>query len=143
MIENIEDYNRMVAYREALKADGWTITNIYKSEPLECSCKGEKDSFVFHILTRDYEIMKEIHPWIKNSKPRRRYECAINFWGPDGLAITAPNVYSYEDLKSAMRVCSSCKEKNVDTFRYSFAGRCCADCLPAMRAQHEQPGWCD
>lgn len=28
-----------------------------------------------------------------------------------------------------------------DQERYSFAGRCCKECLPAMKDKYEQPGW--
>ena len=40
-------------------------------------------------------------------------------------------------------ICPVCG-KNVpfsEQSQYSFAGRCCKDCLPAMKKKHEYPGW--
>lgn len=45
--------------------------------------------------------------------------------------------------KAVMNVCPVCG-KSVpykDQQRYSFAGRCCPECLPKMREKYEQPGW--
>ena len=44
---------------------------------------------------------------------------------------------------SAMDICPVCG-KSVpfkEQEGFSFAGRCCKDCLPKMKAIHEKPGW--
>lgn len=45
--------------------------------------------------------------------------------------------------KDAMNICPVCR-KSVpykDQQRYSFAGRCCSDCLQKMKEKYEKPGW--
>lgn len=46
---------------------------------------------------------------------------------------------------AVLNVCPVCG-KSVpfnEQHRYSFAGRCCSECLPAMREKFEKPGWYD
>lgn len=45
--------------------------------------------------------------------------------------------------KIALSTCPVCG-KSVpykEQFGYSFAGRCCEECLPEMKKKHEYPGW--
>lgn len=44
---------------------------------------------------------------------------------------------------AAISVCPVCGKSIPfnEQHRYSFAGRCCIDCLPSMREKYEQPGW--
>lgn len=54
---------------------------------------------------------------------------------------------SIEELISkceeSYEVCPICKKKVGHKLmkRYSFAGRCCPDCLPRMKEEHEYAGW--
>lgn len=66
----------------------------------------------------------------------------------DGMSINDyPIDISFKDLVSKCKAdldkCPICKKKVglAKMNRYSFAGRCCPDCLPEMRKQYEQPGW--
>ena len=45
--------------------------------------------------------------------------------------------------KAEMNKCPVCGKAIPITKqeRFSFAGRCCPDCLPEMKRQHEYPGW--
>lgn len=45
--------------------------------------------------------------------------------------------------KVERNICPVCRKEvpYKDQHRFSFAGRCCQDCLPAMKAKYEQPGW--
>jgi len=67
---------------------------------------------------------------------------SVFVWGSDGLVINpAPIIYSWDALIAGLRHCHHCGHSDVDTVRYSFAGRCCKACLPEMRREHEYPGW--
>ena len=72
---------------------------------------------------------------------QRKPEGSVSIWGPDSLAIAVPMPYSWDAIVAGARTCSACGKTDVDTQRFSFAGRCCAACLPEMRRQHERPGW--
>lgn len=65
----------------------------------------------------------------------------IRVWGPDRLQIVVPAIYNMDALQNALRQCENCGATDVDTVRYSFAGRCCQNCLPEMRRIHEFAGW--
>lgn len=45
--------------------------------------------------------------------------------------------------RTAMETCPVCGKvvPYKDQKRYSFAGRCCPECLPEMQKKYEQPGW--
>lgn len=47
------------------------------------------------------------------------------------------------ELNKDYDICPNCHKvvgrKNMKW--YSFAGRCCPDCLPALKKEYEQPGW--
>lgn len=60
-----------------------------------------------------------------------------------GLAIKTPKVYNFEEIVLGLKTCGICNTKNVQTFRYSFAGRCCENCLPAAKEKFEKHGWND
>lgn len=124
----------VVAYRDAAVADGWSIRGTYEpSESVERAARLQRDGFVMQVLTRDNS--ERAHG--------KKFEASVHIWGPDGLAVTPPPLYDFAEIAARTRVCSACKKRDVDTERYSFAGRCCAECLPEMRRRHERPGWCD
>lgn len=45
--------------------------------------------------------------------------------------------------KEAMNICPICGKETpyIEQSLFSFAGRCCKDCLPEMKRKYEQPGW--
>jgi hypothetical protein len=120
-------------FRDDAERDGWVKTPTYGTESVERASSLSKDGFKMLILTRD------------NSADGRgkKYEATVNIWAPDRLSVNTPQFYDFNELVRRTRVCSKCNAKDVDTERYSFAGRCCSACLPAMRTATEQPGWCD
>lgn len=121
------------AYREAAIADGWSCTATYGNEPVERAASLVKGGFKMGILARD-----------RRGEPSKwKAEVSIDIWGPDGLVVKPPDEYDWAKIQAGVRTCNSCGATNVDTQRYSFAGRCCAKCLPEMRRKHERPGWCD
>lgn len=131
-----DDEARMESVRQYVRdaiTDGWTIEPTYTTESVERAAHLKREGFVMSVLTRDNRDRKSKCP----------YETSISIWGPDGLAISVPSVYDFAEIQRRIRVCSACGKSDIDTERYSFAGRCCAECLPAMRAKHEKPGWCD
>lgn len=115
-------------------ADGWSIEPTYATESIERAAHLRREGFVMSIIARDD----------RNEKGRRfMFSAQVNIWGPDGLAITPPRLYDFDEIKARARTCNNCGAKDAETTRYSFAGRCCANCLPEMRATHEKPGWCN
>ena len=48
-----------------------------------------------------------------------------------------------EEAKVDMHVCRHCgKMVGIENlYRYSFAGSCCKDCLPTLKAKYEGDGW--
>jgi len=112
------------AWRQAAIADGWYSEPLYKHH-LDAEDYRLTDSagFTAHILIRS------------NLND-------ISVWGPDGLCIQKiPTTYDRACLEAAIRYCSHCDTWDVDTVRYSFAGRCCKNCRPELAKKHEQPGW--
>lgn len=133
---NIKHLQQVQKFRDNAVKDGWSIKPIYDHESVESASSLSKDGFSMLILTRTHDLNK--YPNVKNI-----YEVDVSIWGPDGLAIEVPDHYDMQKIIDGMWFCKHCGKTDVDTFRYSFAGRCCKDCLPAMREKHERPGWCD
>ncbi len=133
---NIEHLQQIQKFRDDAVKDGWSIKPMYDHESVESASSLSKDGFCMQILTRTDDLNK--YPNVKTL-----YEISISIWGPDSLQIEPPQEYDMQKIVEGMRFCKHCGKTDVDTFRYSFAGRCCKDCLPALREKHEQPGWCD
>lgn len=122
------DYDRICTFRDAAVNDGWSIKPTYGTESVDRASSLKKDGFVMMIITRETP-----HKW--------KYEANISIWGPDGLGIPSPYSYDFDKISKSLTTCPVCKAENVETQRFSFAGRCCADCRPKMAAKHEQGNW--
>jgi hypothetical protein len=120
---------RVRAFVAAAVADGWRREQYFQSEPLERACKLYRDGFTLSVLMRDGQT------------GNYRFQTDIHGWGPDGLSINLPNEYDWHAIQALVTTCNLCNAKDVKTFRYSFAGRCCESCVPKARAQFEKPGW--
>lgn len=119
------------AWRDAAIADGWMAEAMYAPrEGIASACRLTRDGFVAQVITR------ENAPGLAH-----RFEVSVDVWGPDKLTVKPPFAYDWPAIQAAVRTCNACGATDVDTERYAFAGRCCAACLPAMRAKHERPGW--
>lgn len=117
------------AWREAAIADGWEATPCYSSEPLTAMCHLSRDGFKVRVASRE-------------KQGKWKYMADVCGWGPDGLSIRLPTVYSgFELIQQQLRHCNKCEADDVDTQQYSFAGRCCSNCIDQARKQHEYPGW--
>lgn len=132
LTNDLARYQAAVAYRTALEEDGWSSGPLYKNESSEFVSVHERDGFTVHIISR-----------VRDPGDKWKYQASISIWGPDELAICPPDLYDWEHIKAGVRCCNECGAEDVDTHRFSFAGRCCSKCLPKMRAEHEKPGWCD
>jgi len=119
------------AWRKAAIADGWKAEATYQTEDISRAMKLTKDGFLVQTLTRP----------IETNGMRKRSEAVLCGWGPDKLQVHLPVPYDMEKIRKALRRCDHCRAEDVDTQRYSFAGRCCAACLPKMKAIYEKPGW--
>jgi hypothetical protein len=129
-----KDERRLTAVRQWVAdavADGWTIEPTYGSEPVERAARLAREGWVILALMRDN----------RDRSQGAGFEASINVWGPDGLSIEAPPFYDFATLKTGLTTCALCKAIEVETQRYSFAGRCCAACRPAAAAKYEQGNW--
>lgn len=122
-LKNVRDFVALA------KIDGWTCEPTYPShEPESAACKLHREGFLAQVLMRENQ-----GSW--------KACTIIHLWGPDGLAIEPPFPYDWEKIKAGTRTCAACGKTDVETQRYSFAGRCCAGCRPEMAKRHERPGW--
>jgi len=131
---DIARWQAVNAYRDAAATDGWSIRPTYGSESIERAASLERDGFKMMVLSRDNSDQKA-RKW--------KYEAQVSIWGPDGLAINPPATYDFAKIEALTRHCNYCKADDIETERVGFAGRCCAKCLPSMRAKIETPGWCN
>ncbi len=122
---------RVNKWRNDAIADGWEHRPTYPKEEEDRASSLQKEGWKALILAR------------VNDNKKFRFEAEISVWAPDGLVISPPASYDFDLLKKGTRICSHCGKQDIDTFRFSFAGRCCKECLPEMRRKHEYPGWCD
>lgn len=124
-----QEYQRVIHWRDAAVADGWEIRPTYDGhESQERASRLTRNGFTVSILTR-----VDVGKW--------KYEAKVNVWGPDGLMIPAGGEYDWPRLQAGLRTCPKCGASNVDTHRFSFAGRACSTCLPDLKREHERPGW--
>lgn len=117
------------AYRHALADDGWEVLPTYSHEPVERAWRARRDGFIISGLCRTDE----------DGRPEGCPE--VCGWGPDGLAINIPKIYSFAAISAATQVCGVCGAEGVKTERVAFANRACASCSPALRRELETPGW--
>ncbi len=123
----------VLTWMAAAIADGWEATPTYPNqEPMDSACTLKREGFVAHVLART----KDVGKW--------RFQAKVDVWAPDTLSIALPGpVYDWPAIRARLRHCNYCDADDVDTERVSFAGRCCAQCLPTQRQIRERPGWCD
>ena len=119
---------KTLAWREAAIADGWESRPTYEHEDEMTAFRLTRDGFIIQGLAR---------PEGELSVGSGELHC----WGPDGLAIEVGETYDWEAIQRAVCTCGYCGERPVKTERVGFAGRCCAKCLPEMRAKIETTGW--
>ena len=125
--EHIEAVRTFIA---AAVTDGWLIAPTYGSESVERAATLEREGFKMQALMRD-----------DGDKPGYRYQAQIHMWGPDGLSIHPASTYDWPEIQASCRTCNLCGKKDTETFRYSFAGRCCEACVPKARAEYERGNW--
>ena len=137
MKNNHIEFQKANEFRNAALADGWIAKPTYAPhEPIESAASlKHSEGYKMMIITRDNI------PEYPNAK--NRYEIDISIWGSDGLHIDTPPEYNMQMIRNGTKKCDNCKQIVDKTFRYSFAGRCCEQCLPKMREQYEKSGWCD
>lgn len=134
------EFERVVRWRAAAVADGWSIAPTYPgTEPADRAARLSRDGFTIQILTRD--MLAWFEAGKQSWKPKVRYSLSITIWGPDGLQIDPPHEYDGAAIIAGLRHCMNCGADDVETQRFSFAGRCCAACRPEMSRLTEQPGW--
>jgi hypothetical protein len=125
-----EQYDAAVKFRQDAIADGWIVEQGPGKEPIERYCHLKKEGWVCHVMSRTYDPGRK---W--------KYEAEVTIWGPDHLQILAPKVYDWAVIQANLRRCTYCKKVDVDVQQVNFAGRCCNDCLSAVRKRTEFRGW--
>ena len=124
-----QELNEVTAFREAAIADGWDAKPGSAAELIEDYAHLTKEDFAMHVVSR-----RNVGKW--------KFQAELNIWGPDGLAVGLLSpIYNWEEIKGGLRRCNECGKQDVETQRYSFAGRCCEECRPKLAAQYEKPGW--
>src|SRR3990172_7612506 len=105
-----------IEWRIAAEKDGWVFTPTYSSESVDKAFKGNRDGFTLQGLTR-------------SSDDKFLGGGEISMWGPDGMTIKVPLTYpGMNYFQDELRRCHHCGTDDVDTVRFSFAGRCCEKC---------------
>lgn len=118
-------------WRDAAVQDGWLISPTYAHEDITCAASLNWYNFTANIITR-------------TSGPNSLGTGSVNVWGPDKLMIPVPLIYpGAAYFQNALTTCPHCHKTDVKTVGYHFTGRACTECAPALRAIHEQEGWCD
>jgi hypothetical protein len=115
-------------WRAAAEADGWVFRPTYQNESVETAFRGKREGFTLLGIARP-------------SDDKHCGNASINLWGPDGLHVDTPLVYSMDAIRVNARKCGYCSVTDVDTVRVGFAGRCCKACEPVVRPQIETRGW--
>jgi hypothetical protein len=105
------------AFRDAAVADGWLIDATYKTESVDRASTLQKDGYTMQVITRE-------------PQGDMNASANVHVWGPDGLSIKPPTVYSFDSLKQVSRCCQYCSAVDVETVRVGFAGRACKPCAP-------------
>lgn len=118
--EKLRRWTILMLFEGSAIEDGWQGELMFPGDP--DAVKLTKDGWVIQVVRRNTE--SEFH-------------CTLAVFGPDSLQITIPSnesgpVYDFDKMKENLRYCKNCESKNVDTFRYSFAGRCCAECRTSL-----------
>lgn len=133
LTNNKDYYDAALAFRQSAIDDGWIARPTYDFESIDRHSTLVKDGFRMHVMSRD-----------NTDKPERhKYQASINIWGPDTLCIKPPKVYDWNFIKEGKLRCNNCNKIVDRIYHYSFAGRCCKECLPEMQKKHEYPGWSD
>ena len=123
-------YHTTIAFRDAAVRDGWSIQPTYQSLPVEHAATLEKDGFTIQILTLE-----------NGDTGKWKYRASFHIWGPDGLQITPSETYDWKAITTGQTTCNECGTTDVETKRFSFAGRACKPCLPGAGAKAAYPGW--
>lgn len=147
--------SRMIAVQWVHDAmhDGWLRTATYRHESIDTACTLERDGYKCSVIARQSRFEPQ---WTLGGGE-------VHVWAPDDLQIPVPLVYpGWRYFLDAVTTCPHChRGPNADywsdriklpslaslqpvaTKRYSFAGRACEACAPALRAATEKPGWND
>lgn len=161
------DASRVLAeqWRDAALADDWRMEQTYVHEDVNRACTLKlflypPAAFKVHIITRPNVL--EGNDWTLGGGE-------VHAWGSDDLSMVVPIVYPGKQyFIDALSTCPHCHKgpnrsffvdvAEMDTLpprewsalrapvamcSYGFAGRACAECVPALRAKHERPGWND
>jgi hypothetical protein len=119
---------KAVVWHAAAIADGWNSRPTYSHEPEEQAFTLSREGFLVQGLAR---------PCTSDTVGSGQLTC----WGPDGLSIPVGEIYDWPAIQAGLTTCENCGTTGVETFRAAFVNRGCADCLPAMKAALETPGW--
>jgi len=105
-------------FRDAAIADGWQAKPTYPDhEDIGRASSLSRDGWTMSIMSRE-----NIGKW--------KGKAEITIWAPDGLQIEPPATYDWATIQDRLNVCLACKKRVQTTYR-----------LPALKKEHEYPGW--
>ena len=125
-------FNKEMAekYKETMEKDGWTFKYLFhENDPI---FKGYKDGYVCQLSLRN----KDVDDFDSSFK-------RINMWKPDGIAIKAPYIYSWEEIVNNSNICDICGKHSEKIVKIAFANKSCPSCEKEARKKYEFPGWCN
>ena len=79
--------------------------------------------------------------WVIQAIMRSETDFSLHIWGPDSLAVSPPDEYSWDTLQDGLVHCNHCGADGVTTTRLGFAGRVCPPCRSLLVDKVEYPGW--
>ena len=154
----MNSYMKRITFEEACEVPNWTKTDVANNKlfkeafennlcevmadtsscPINLVIIYKKPDLADDVLGYGIHIFrKDISVYIMHTD----YNSGLHVVDIDDINADLSTIVSQANM--AVNICPVCKE-NVpfkDQRRYSFAGRCCMNCLPKMKAIYEKPGW--
>lgn len=126
-------------YKEADERGDCTLLWEPNGNYIEILCRIADMGEGIGLLIVPYE--RDICIWVAVEDSNGNINSGVNICNIDDIYISLDTIIT--KAKVEMNKCPVCgKSIPIDKQeRYSFAGRCCPDCLPEMKKQHEYPGW--
>lgn len=125
-------------FKEAFENDLCEVIADTSSRPISLGIIYKKPDLADDVLGYGIYIFREdISVYIMKTD----YNSSLHVVDIDDINADLSTIIS--QANAVINICPICKE-NVPfrgQRRYSFAGRCCMNCLPKMKAKYEKPGW--
>lgn len=108
-------HDEEIAYRVALRRDGWEAT----TTPIAVARTFKRNGYTLQFING-----------------------TVAAWGPDDLSIEPGTAYDFKALEAGLWVCGQCKVVGP-TMRLAFCNRVCSACRERLKDTWEYKGWAD